>query len=140
MIISMLQSIGSKCWPWDCIEVLVFGITLPFGFSKQHSGNKDALVLLIWVNKLVVWIVKVQVVLWGEYILHPIILIINFGCWNMMWLHFICIMVVWRKRKIKELVVWNENKNEKTLEMAKMKRKKKWNDPREGKLRRKWDL
>ena len=46
----------------------------------------------------------------------------------MMWLHFICIMVV-----------WNGNENEKTPKRVKMKRKKKWNDPKEGELRRKWD-
>ena len=61
----------------------------------------------------------------------------------MIWLHFIRIMVMWRKRKIKEMVVWNGNKNKKTPERAKMKKekkkKKKWNDPKEGELRREWD-
>ena len=37
------------------------------------------------------------------------------------------------------MVEWNGNEKEKTSEMAKMKRKKKWNYPREGELRREWD-
>ena len=44
----------------------------------------------------------------------------------MMWLHFIYIMVVWRKRNIKEMVVWNGNENENTPKRAKMKIKEKW--------------
>ena len=44
----------------------------------------------------------------------------------MIWLHFIWIMVVWRKRKIEEMVMRNRNENEKTLKRAKMKRKEKW--------------
>ena len=47
-------------------------------------------------------------------------------------------MVVWRKRKIGEMVVWNGNEKEKASEREKMKRKKR-NDPREGELRREWD-
>ena len=48
----------------------------------------------------------------------------------MIWLHFICIMVV-----------WNENDNEKTRTGQKWKEKKneKWNDPKESKLRIEWD-
>ena len=44
----------------------------------------------------------------------------------MSWLHFICIMIVWRKRKILKIIMWNGNENEKTPKMAKMKRKEKW--------------
>ena len=43
----------------------------------------------------------------------------------MIWSHFIHIIVMWRKRKIKEMVVWNGNKNKKTPERAKMKKEKK---------------
>ena len=40
--------------------------------------------------------------------------------------YFICIMVMWKKRKIEEMVVWNENENKMTSKRAKMKRKEKW--------------
>ena len=45
------------------------------------------------------------------------------------------------KKKIKEMVVWNGNKNEHISKKEKMKWKEneKLKDPEEGKLRRKWD-
>ena len=52
VIVSVLQSIGSKCWPRDCIGDLVFGITLPSEFNKLYSDNKDALVLLIFCGEI----------------------------------------------------------------------------------------
>ena len=61
----------------------------------------------------------------------------------MIWLHFIFIMVVWRKtKKIEEMVVQNGNENEKTSKREKKwkeKKNKKLNDPRDGELRREWD-
>ena len=48
-------------------------------------------------------------------------------------------MVVWRKRKkIEEMVVWNENENEKTPERAKMKRNEKWEieGPQKGRIKK----
>ena len=59
----------------------------------------------------------------------------------MIWLHFICIMVVWTKRKKnEEMVLWNGNENEKTPKRAKMKEKKKRNGrPIRGELRREWN-
>ena len=59
----------------------------------------------------------------------------------MIWLHFICIMVVWTKRKKnEEIVLWNGNENEKTPKRAKMKEKKMRNGrPIRGELRREWN-
>ena len=56
----------------------------------------------------------------------------------MILLHFICIMVMWRKRKIEEMVVWNGNENEMTPKRAKIKRKEKWEmeGPQRGQIKK----
>ena len=47
----------------------------------------------------------------------------------------------WIVIKSKEMVVWKGNENKKTPKREKWKEKKnkKWNDLREGELRREWD-
>lgn len=56
MIVFVLQSIGSKCWPRDYIGVLVFGITLPYEFNKLNNMRLWGFEIAILVNALMLLI------------------------------------------------------------------------------------